>query len=1156
MSGSHTGAWLLTQGRVCVRAQTHTNTASLRAALASEKAAREAAQAQAEALHQRLVDSEAQLAAALGRGARDDATASGGWQDPSKSANAALAAALDGGAALERDLQEARAQCAALHRQLMDAREAASEADVMAATARNETEQLRARAEAAERQLSSTSQSESLATQLAASRDALAASRAEIAGLNDELHVMRAAASASGRDADLVADAAAAHAKVTLLLVREARLQRALETAAATEQAMRRELRDRAIEGGEHSTSEAAAARARALAYIDEIKRLRLANDEIEARLTRKAEALAEAVAEAAAAVAERDATQQRLDRLMVEIGGGEQRSANGGVADVGASGIGVLRMRTENEEEAIARVAAAAQATITRLQRACNEKDALLARAQAAAAQQRADAAATAASARAEIERLSDALLAANDASIAGFRRALLHDGDIGADGVRPIPVCFPRSGAHGGTNTGDQHSSRSADELRALLAEKDAQIRALKASVSAATNAAASAVRQRSELHASLDEVSAGATARVSQTTASHAAAVRRATLTVEKLKAALADKDVRVANLQADVAALQNQLRDALEEAAAAAAVANHTMVGLEAVAADQGDGGDDEESEQAGRQTESTSRASISRTTSSRHRVSEAMIRAQVLESVHERHEAAIAAERRRADTLLSRISKLQAALSSAQQARADAELALERATQAALKQKGLPPRPPGGAEAAAAAAQKHYEEAVKQRRRADALQVKLSEAEASVAALQTRLSRIRTTTSVNASGGSTVAVGASGGSNATAAVIPMLRALHEECEAAHARASAAEAQLVERQARVSATESATTDGGDAVKTDGELTSLRAALAARDVALAQAQAALDASTSRCARLTARLDALFSAASNGQLKMIASTGRATGRNNAADGGDIPATDTAAEVAAAARRSATLAFAQRTVARLQKENDTLKAQVHALTSKLSDADTKLSDAGAQVSRQDTLLAAAAEATARCEALERQLAAIQQEQQKRASEAPSLHATTEPAAGGDVDERAAEGVVYFPPAAPSDVPQKPGRLTTSSFAAATTASAPASSGAGAAPRQTSHAAEMDLRRRLSALEAALAHARADCARLEDENAELRAELASLDPAFFDFVDQLKGKTQVQEDVLARYESLLRQYADALGLPFTREHVPDAILHI
>jgi chromosome segregation ATPase len=295
---------------------------------------------------------------------------------------------------------------------------------------------------------------------------------------------------------------------------------------------------------------------------------------------------------------------------------------------------------------------------------------------------------------------------------------------------------------------------------------------------------------------------------------------------------------------------------------------------------------------------------------------------------------------------------------------------------------------------------------------------------------------------------------------------------------------------------------------------------------------------------------------LDALFSAASNGQLKMIASTGRATGRNNAADGGDIPATDTAAEVAAMARRSATLAFAQRTVARLQSENDKLKAQVHALTSKLSDADTKLSDAGAQVSRQDALLAAAAEATARCEALERQLAAIQQEQQKRASEAPSLHATTEPAASGDTDERAAEGVVYFPPAAPSEVPQKPGRLTTSSSAAATTASAPASSGAGAAPRQTSHAAEMDLRRRLSALEAALAHARADCARLEDENAELRAELASLDPAFFDFVDQLKGKTQVQEDVLARYESLLRQYADALGLPFTREHVPDAILHI
>jgi hypothetical protein len=36
-------------------------------------------------------------------------------------------------------------------------------------------------------------------------------------------------------------------------------------------------------------------------------------------------------------------------------------------------------------------------------------------------------------------------------------------------------------------------------------------------------------------------------------------------------------------------------------------------------------------------------------------------------------------------------------------------------------------------------------------------------------------------------------------------------------------------------------------------------------------------------------------------------------------------------------------------------------------------------------------------------------------------------------------------------------------------------------------------------------------------------------------------------VDRLKAKANAQEDVLLRYESLLRQYADALGLPFSSE---------
>jgi len=72
----------------------------------------------------------------------------------------------------------------------------------------------------------------------------------------------------------------------------------------------------------------------------------------------------------------------------------------------------------------------------------------------------------------------------------------------------------------------------------------------------------------------------------------------------------------------------------------------------------------------------------------------------------------------------------------------------------------------------------------------------------------------------------------------------------------------------------------------------------------------------------------------------------------------------------------------------------------------------------------------------------------------------------------------------------------------------------------------------------------MAALEASLQHSLAECARLEEENVDLRAELGALDPSFFDEIEALKLKAHRQGEVLGRYESLLRQYADALGLPF------------
>ena len=61
----------------------------------------------------------------------------------------------------------------------------------------------------------------------------------------------------------------------------------------------------------------------------------------------------------------------------------------------------------------------------------------------------------------------------------------------------------------------------------------------------------------------------------------------------------------------------------------------------------------------------------------------------------------------------------------------------------------------------------------------------------------------------------------------------------------------------------------------------------------------------------------------------------------------------------------------------------------------------------------------------------------------------------------------------------------------------------------------------------------------------AELRRLAAENADLRAELDALDPAFFDEVMDMKRAYHEQAGVLEKYEELLRRYAAQLGVPFT-----------
>ena len=65
-----------------------------------------------------------------------------------------------------------------------------------------------------------------------------------------------------------------------------------------------------------------------------------------------------------------------------------------------------------------------------------------------------------------------------------------------------------------------------------------------------------------------------------------------------------------------------------------------------------------------------------------------------------------------------------------------------------------------------------------------------------------------------------------------------------------------------------------------------------------------------------------------------------------------------------------------------------------------------------------------------------------------------------------------------------------------------------------------------------------------VAAAEEEAQRLRGENADLRAELDALDPAFFDEVMDMKRAYHEQTAVLEEYEGLLRRYAAQLNVPF------------
>ena len=57
--------------------------------------------------------------------------------------------------------------------------------------------------------------------------------------------------------------------------------------------------------------------------------------------------------------------------------------------------------------------------------------------------------------------------------------------------------------------------------------------------------------------------------------------------------------------------------------------------------------------------------------------------------------------------------------------------------------------------------------------------------------------------------------------------------------------------------------------------------------------------------------------------------------------------------------------------------------------------------------------------------------------------------------------------------------------------------------------------------------------------------KLEQENRDLRAELASFDPAFWDEIEDLKYREHESKNLCRKYERMLREASETYGFPFT-----------
>ena len=895
------------------------------------------------------------------------------------------------------------------------------------------------------------------------------------------------------------------------------------------------------------------------LEQIEAIRALKLRAADAEAAASAATREAAHAAATCRHAEEERDALMARLEKQ---------------VASTSARGGGV---QTAGEESAVAQVTAVAQSTIARLQDLVADKNRALTRAQQAMTDLRADAVEKQAEDRATIEELNELLFKQNQREIANMREAVTFGVESTAvSGGAPSGSNKAESSAAARSKTrgGGRFADASRDDLIAMIDEKEVAVEALtmKYEQQRARHESAEARLQEAA------DLRVGEANRVVAQASRSAGASQSAKVLetlVSRLKTQLSSKEKRIAQLKDAVRELEKKLGDALtrsadvaaraagtvsERAASRAGEENKTAVlaeklrraqdALARLEARERDWNEEKrallQEKRAARRRESAESAKAlgsSRPEAAREpRGSRAPPRG-LAGGVAISHDdadahaaAALAVARERAEELENRVKAL-----TARNAKLDRMLRAEREAErneAALKESGaqrsdreaLENQPDenqtdeneavedAGAKTRREETLARWEEGVKLRKRAETLAKKLATKTRELEAAEKLVERGRNAVADAAKEKHALAAKLRAATDALAGKAApakpdapdpeAARKLHLECEALHRELASTRrvvdveqaGEMARLQRRVDELEADASAGASRRPERSALETrvrvLETDLLSKEDAEMGLRFEAEQQSARADRLQRRLDELF---------------RRPGSAGGFEKGSVSGRD------AASRRAQ----------ELEDVVDALKKVVEKQQSELSSLRARLASA-----------ARVAEAAKTAKALKQTVASLEAEvAELRGSEE---EATSLRRKCVDLERRLAAR----------------SRATSDDAAAASILAQAQAEAADAALRLA------ETRDALAASEGALDAARADAARaralgggdsetlaerLRLENADLRAELDALDPAFFDEVMAMKRAYAEQTETVARYEAKLRRFAAQLGESFEPE---------